>query len=104
MYITWVTESELNNVGFNILRRETRDGDFKIITPKGPIAGNGTTSERHIYTYTDTTAKPNVVYYYRIEDVSFDGKRTTLRTTHLRGNITAAGKLTTMWGGLKLWE
>ena len=99
--ITWVTESELNNVGFNILRRETRDGEFKIINPI-LLAGNGTTSERHVYTYTDTTAKPNVVYYYQIEDVSLDGKRTTLRTTHLRGNITPAGKLTTMWGDLKL--
>ena len=99
--ITWVTESELNNAGFNILRSNSRGGDFKVINPK-LLAGHGTTSERHVYTYVDTTAKPNAVYYYRIEDVSFDGKRTTLRTTHLRGDVTPVGKLTTMWGGLKL--
>ena len=99
--ITWVTESELNNAGFNILRSETKDSAFKVINAKGIIVGHGTTSEKHVYTYTDTTAKPNVVYYYQIEDVSLNGERTTLRTTHLRGNVSAGGKLTTRWGELK---
>ena len=98
--IRWVTESELNNAGFNILRSETKAGEFTRIN-KELIEGKGTTSERNSYTYTDTSAKPNVVYYYQIQDVSFDGEVTTLRTTHLRGNVTAAGKLTTTWGELK---
>ena len=72
--ITWVTESELNNAGFNILRSETKTGEFQVVNVKGIIAGHGTTSEKHVYTYTDTTAKPNVVYYYQIEDVSLDGR------------------------------
>ena len=99
--ITWVTQSELNNAGFNILRSESKTGDFKVVNVKGIVAGHGTTSEKHVYTFTDTTAKPNVVYYYQIEDVSLDGKRTTLATTHLRGNVSAAGKVTTTWGDLK---
>ena len=98
--IRWITESELNNAGFNILRSDTRDGEFTKIN-KELIAGQGTTTERTSYTYTDTSAKPNVVYYYQIQDVSLDGNVTTLRTTHLRGNVTAAGKLTTTWGELK---
>ena len=102
--ITWVTESELNNAGFNILRSETKTGAFKVVNVKGIIAGHGTTSEKHVYTFTDATAKPNVVYYYQIEDVSLDGNRTTLATTHLRGNVNAAGKLTTTWGDLKSQE
>ena len=99
--ITWITESELNNAGFNILRSEAKNGEFKVINVKGIIAGNGTTSEKHVYTFTDTTAKPNVVYYYQIEDVSINGLRTTLTTTHLRGHVGASGKLTTRWGELK---
>ena len=99
--ITWVTESELNNAGFNILRSETKTGEFKVINLQGMIAGHGTTSEKHVYSYIDKTAKPNVVYYYQIEDVSLNGNRTTLRTTHLRGNVSAGGKLTTRWGELK---
>ena len=99
--ITWITESELNNAGFNILRSEAKNGEFKVINVKGIIAGHGTTSEKHVYTFTDTTAKPNVVYYYQIEDVSINGLRTTLTTTHLRGHVGASGKLTTRWGELK---
>ena len=92
----------MNNAGFNILRSEAKNGEFKVVNVKGIIAGHGTTSEKHVYMFTDTTAKPNVVYYYQIEDVSFDGVRTTVATTHLRGNITAGGKLTTTWSNLKL--
>ena len=99
--IRWVTESELNNAGFNILRSETKNGEFTVVNLKGLIPGHGTTSEKHAYEWKDTTAKPNVVYYYQIEDVSLNGNRTTLRTTHLRGNVNAAGKLTTTWGDLK---
>ena len=98
--IKWVTESELDNAGFNILRGETKDGDFKVVNPQ-LIQGAGTTSERHTYTWTDTTAKPNVVYYYRIEDVSHAGVRKQLATVRMRGYVSAAGKLTTKWGDLK---
>ena len=100
--IRWKTESELNNAGFNILRSESRDSDFTVINTEGIIAGHGTSSEMHIYSYTDKTAKPNVIYYYRIEDVSFDGAQQTLATTRLKGDVSATGKLTTMWGELKL--
>ena len=98
--IRWITESELNNAGFNILRSETRNGQFiKINTQL--IKGQGTTSERTTYEWKDTTAKPNVVYYYQIQDVSLDGQVQTLRMSRLKGNVTAAGKLTTTWGELK---
>ena len=75
--VRWATESELNNAGFNILRSETKNGAFKVVNVKGIVPGHGTTSEKHVYEWTDTTAKPNVVYYYQIEDVSLDGERTT---------------------------
>ena len=98
--IRWITQSELNNAGFNILRSEKAEGEFKQINTK-LIAGHGTTSERHTYTYTDTSAKPNVVYYYQIQDVSLDGKVQTLRMSRLKGHISPAGKATTTWGELK---
>ena len=78
--IKWITESEMNNAGFNIKRSGTRDGEFKVIN-SAIIPGAGTTGERQSYTYTDKTAKPNVIYYYRLECVSIDGTRQTLRTT-----------------------
>ena len=102
--ITWSTQSELNNAGFFIKRSQQRDGEFKIINAT-MIAGAGTSSEKQFYTYQDTTAQPNVVYYYQIEDVSLDGNRQTLTNgIRLKGHIGAAGKLTTMWGDLKTQE
>ena len=66
------------------------------------IPGAGTTSEKQFYTYTDTTAQPNVVYYYQIEDVSLDGNRQTLtRGMRLKGYVSVASKLTSTWGDLK---
>ena len=102
--ITWSTQSELNNAGFFIKRSQQRDGEFQIINAT-MIQGAGTTSEKQFYTYQDTTAQPNVVYYYQIEDVSLDGNRQTLTNgIRLKGHIGAAGKLTTMWGDLKTQE
>ena len=99
--ITWATESELNNAGFFIKRSQQRDGEFKVVNA-AMIPGAGTTSEKQFYTYTDTTAQPNVVYYYQIEDVSLDGNRQTLtRGIRLKGHVGAAGKATTLWGELK---
>ena len=99
--IRWATESELNNAGFNILRSESREEGFTVINLKGIIPGHGTSSERCDYQWTDTTAAPNVVYYYRIEDVSFDGIRQTLTTVRLKGEVSASGKLSTTWSSLK---
>ena len=99
--IRWTTESELNNAGFNIRRSENRQDGFTLINLRGIIPGNGTSSERHAYQWTDTTAAPNVVYYYRIEDVSFKGARQTLATVRLKGDVSATNKLTTTWSSLK---
>ena len=102
--ITWSTQSELNNAGFFIKRSQQKDGQFKVINAT-MIAGAGTTSEKQFYTYTDTTAQPNVVYYYQIEDVSLDGNRQTLtRGIRLKGHVGAAGKATMLWGELKTQE
>ena len=99
--ITWSTQSELNNAGFFIKRSNQRNGQFQVVNPT-MIPGAGTTSEKQFYTYTDTTAQPNVVYYYQIEDVSFDGDRQTLtHGTRLKGHVGAIGKATVTWGELK---
>ena len=96
--VRWTTESELSNAGFNILRSEKRDGEFTKVHFE---AGQGTTSERTTYEWKDTSAKPNVVYYYQIQDVSLDGEVQTLRQSRLKGNVTVAGKATTTWGEIK---
>ena len=98
--ISWTTESELNNAGFNVLRSTSRTKNFRRINTK-LIQGAGTTGERNTYQFIDKTAKPNVAYYYRIEDVDLSGTREILTTYQLRGVITPTGKRITTWGTLK---
>ena len=98
--LKWTTESEIDNAGFYIYRSETKEGEFKVLNLT-MIQGAGTTSERNEYAWTDTTAKPNTVYYYRIEDVSHAGVHKQLATVRLRGLVSASGKLATNWAVLK---
>ena len=102
--IAWSTQSELNNAGFFIKRSHSNEMvEFKVINATMVRWCAGTTSVRSSsYTYTDTTAQPNVVYYYQIEDVSLDGNRQLLtRGIRLKGHIGAAGKATVIWADLK---
>ena len=98
--IEWMAASETNNAGFNILRGQTKEGSFVKVNPT-LIQGAGTTAEQNNYTWTDTTAKSNVAYYYQIEDVSFSGNHRRIATVRMKGHISAAGKFTTTWGRLK---
>ncbi len=98
--IRWTTESENDNAGFNILRSHRKDGEYKQINT-ALIQGAGTTGERNTYQFIDNTAKPNIVYYYRIEDISFAGERQVLTISRLKGHVSAKNKLTTTWSELK---
>ncbi len=98
--IEWITESELNNAGFYVLRNPAREGNYEVLNAK-LIPGAGTTGERSAYMFTDTTAVPGVVYYYQLVDVSYSGIRNVLGTQRLRGTLSPVGKRITQWGNLK---
>ena len=98
--VTWTTESEVDNAGFNLRRSLTRDGGYTLLNPV-LIAGAGTTGERQTYTYIDTSAKPGVEHYYQIEEVSFGGKAETLVTRRLRGPVSPAHRALKTLGEVK---
>ena len=98
--ISWTTESELNNAGFNIFRSTSLTKNFQRINAK-LIGGAGTIGQRTQYQFIDRTAKPDIAYYYRLEDIDLSGTRGILTTYRLRGVITSTSKLMTTWGTLK---
>ena len=98
--LTWTTESEVDNAGFNLRRSDKRASGFTILNP-ALIAGAGTTGEHQTYTFTDTSAKPGVEYYYQIEEVAFDGKPETLVTRLLPGPVSASNRMLTTFGEVK---
>ncbi|RKU08124.1 hypothetical protein C6503_23360 [Candidatus Poribacteria bacterium] len=98
--LSWTTASEIENAGFNIFRSEAKQGPFVKVNAR-LIQGAGTTSERNAYSWTDTTAKTNIEYYYRLEDMSFDGISELLTTQRLKGIFTAKNRSLTRWAILK---
>lgn len=84
--LTWQTATEVNHLGFNVLRSTTEFSvkektNSKLVTgdsnPGNPFGGH--------YFFLDETAEPGVLYHYWIEDVPSD----TSYTPGLYGPVTA---------------
>ncbi len=73
--ITWVTESEIDNMGFNIYRSQSKEGPFTRING-GLIDGAGTRTGTLEYTFLDTRVADRTLYYYQLEDIDVQGNRT----------------------------
>lgn len=68
--LSWKTSQERNNNGFHI-ERSTNGTDFTSI---GWVKGAGTTNNVSSYRYTDNFVQPNMVYYYRLNQVDVDSR------------------------------
>jgi uncharacterized repeat protein (TIGR01451 family) len=70
--LNWQTGTEINNAGFNIYRATSENGSYaqindQFIVAKGdPLSGAS-------YTYIDTDVEEDITYYYKLQDVEFDG-------------------------------
>ncbi len=74
MVLKWATESETENQGFRIDRRENGSGEWKLIadhTRNPELQGQGSTSSRTDYSYYDKTARPGIIYDYRLTDIPY---------------------------------
>ena len=65
----WKTKSETNNHHFTI-ERSTDGITWEVVAE---IAGAGTTTQEHLYTYTDYTA-PEGMVYYGLRQTDYDGQ------------------------------
>ena len=66
--LNWITATEINNQVFEV-ERKTADGQYITI---GHVQGNGTTTERKEYSFTDANAQIGN-YTYRLKQVDFNG-------------------------------
>jgi uncharacterized repeat protein (TIGR01451 family) len=73
--VAWETTSEVNTVGFNVWRNETRDGGYvrvnDALIPAASLGGvwGGP------YAFTDSDATPGTTYYYKLEELEVSGAR-----------------------------
>jgi hypothetical protein len=83
--LIWVTESEVNNAGFNIYRAESADGTYQKINDS-LIQAQGSPTQGAVYDYVDKDVKNKKTYYYKLEDVEVNG------TSTLHGPVSATPK------------
>ena len=73
----WETASESENLGFILERSNEHKASWCVIASyktHATLRGQGNTSSRTEYTFTDNTVEAGHSYYYRLSDVSYDGK------------------------------
>ena len=71
--LEWSTQSEINNLGFNIYRASRQDQKFQKINGS-MIAGAGTSSEKKLYVFTDIHISKAGTYFYKLEQRDIDGQ------------------------------
>jgi hypothetical protein len=87
--VAWETQSEIDNAGFNVLRRERVGGRTEIVN-RELIPARGNSLEGHRYELTDETAVNGVEYDYSLEDVDISGRNTFHGPRRAVANPTSA--------------
>ena len=74
--LQWVTESEVDNLGFNLYRAEENEGGIGEYVQLNAdlIRGAGNAPSPRVYRFVDRRLRGEGIYWYRLEDVSLDGK------------------------------
>lgn len=85
--ITWETEEEINNSGFEIQRR-IGNGKYETVAFINSKAPNGN-GNGYSYSFEDPANLPNGVSYYRLRQVDFDGKSFYSEVRAVRSNSKA---------------
>lgn len=76
----WITESEVDNIGFELFRSEKVGANYQRISSyefNDALKGTGNSSSRHEYQYIDFRLTNGVTYYYKLVDVDIHGNRQT---------------------------
>jgi len=77
--LEWVSESEVDNLGYILERKTERDADWIRIASyrtHSELKGQGNTSSRTGYRFVDANVRPGETYSYRLSDVDTQGRTT----------------------------
>ncbi|MBI5375843.1 MAG: SBBP repeat-containing protein [Candidatus Schekmanbacteria bacterium] len=66
--LTWQTATEIDNLGFNILRSETADGQYVKINNR-LIKAKGSSTKGVSYKFKDKNIEAGKTYFYKLEDI-----------------------------------
>jgi len=86
VYLFWETASEIDNLGFNLYRSESKSGTFSLLNDDIIIA-EGSPTEGMVYEFIDENVQNRMTYYYMLEDIDIYGIST------LHGPVSATPRL-----------
>lgn len=69
--LNWATASEINNKGFAVERRSKLDAGYSSWKEVGFVNGNGTSNERHAYTFRESKMNAGI-YQYRLKQIDYN--------------------------------
>jgi len=78
--LVWITEAELDNLGFILERAYDQEGEYLQIASYeslDALKGAGNSSEKKRYIFIDPSVFNDITYWYRLIDVSVHGVQTT---------------------------
>lgn len=81
--LNWRTESEIENLGFILLRRSAGQSEFVFLADHNTVPallGQGSVNYSTDYIFNDRSVLPNTIYEYVLQDQDYSGKITTLDT------------------------
>jgi hypothetical protein len=84
--LEWVTESEIDNEGFNLYRSESENGNYIKINDS-LILAEGSATQGAFYELIDKNVKNRKTYYYKLEDIDLNGQGT------MHGPVSATPRL-----------
>jgi hypothetical protein len=92
LVLNWQTATETNNKGFEI-NRQSAEGTGQSGNEEwekiGFVAGNGTSTETHLYSFTDNNVSSGK-YNYRLKQIDFDGSFEYSKEIEVDVNLPAA--------------
>ena len=77
--LNWTTQSEINNLGFEVYRSDREDGNYLLLAgflTEPALQGAGNSNVANDYTYEDESIAEETNYWYQLADVDFQGIRT----------------------------
>ncbi len=82
--LNWITSTETNNMGFEVERKSTElnSGWQKL----GFVSGNGTTTEKSLYSFVDKSPVEGNTYY-RLKQIDFDGSSKTFTSVEINFGV-----------------
>jgi len=80
IHLNWTTESELNNLGFEILRSDEQHENYSLISTylnNEDLEGSGNSSAQKTYSFIDNTISSAGTYWYKLVDTDYSGMKTS---------------------------